>query len=68
MENKQLICEKLLALLQETRAGCDLVDIQYEKDIKAETATLIFSNGYKVLVDVSADSGISMIRDITRHL
>ena len=66
MENKKRICSMLLPVLQETRAGCDLIDIRY--DDENETIELIFVAGYKKKVNVTADSGLAMIKDIVQQL
>ena len=66
MENKKRICAMLLPVLQETRAGCDLFDIRYDPD--TETVELVFTAGYKRKIDVAADSGLAMIKDIVHQL
>lgn len=62
MENKKLILSYFLRCLQLTRAGEDIKEIRTDKNV--DTAVLIYRNGYKKAVDISADSGIAMIRDI----
>lgn len=66
MEDKKKICRLLLQTLQETRAGADLLDLQYDPD--SEVVTMVFVSGYKRKICVECDSGIAMIRDITRGL
>ena len=66
-EDKRLICELLADALKLTRAGSELDTIQYSKTADGiEIAAMHFMNGATINVNVTADSGISMIRDITR--
>lgn len=64
-EDKKEICDWLAATLIHTRQYRDLVCITYEKneETREETATVRFENGEKK-VNVAADSGAAMIRDI----
>lgn len=69
MEDKKLICELLTKTLQATRNGEDVTKIIYSKDDAGEEfATLVFKNGYKKRVCVTADSGTSLIKDILANL
>lgn len=69
MENKKTICELLTKTVQETQGGEDVTEILYAKrDDGEEFATIIFKNGYKKPVCVTADSGTALIRDVMRHL
>lgn len=64
-ENKQQVCEKLLELLNMTRAGEDIIALTYTKDeYNEEYVTIHWANGYKQKVCVTADSGVAMIRDV----
>lgn len=64
-EDKQVICDRLLLTLQATRNHVDLEGIQYEKRENGdEIAALWWRNGASVEVNVTADSGTAMIRDI----
>ncbi len=69
MENKMEILDLLLPLLQATRRFYDLQDLIYAKqdDDYTELVTAVFPGG-KVVCNVTADSGIAMIRDIIRQL
>jgi hypothetical protein len=62
MENKQLICKKLVPVLQLTRNLYDLMDLDYDPDKEIVTATYV--NGSKKEINVRMDSGTAMIRDI----
>lgn len=65
MENKKLICEKLLSLLQYTDNLSDLYDLQYKKlDNGDEIVEATFLNGSTKKANVTMDSGTSMIHDI----
>lgn len=70
MEDKQIICDKLLATLQATRGGSDLESIQYEvsKDGIVEIVTLTHTGGWQKRINVSADSGVAMIRDVMKWI
>lgn len=63
-EDKQAICQLLLAALQKTRAYHDLADLRYEPS----TVTAKFTSGGYRQVNVGADSGIAMINDILAHI
>lgn len=63
-EEKQAICQLLLAALQKTRAYHDLTDLRYEHS----TVTAKFTSGGYRRVNVGADSGIAMIHDILAHI
>lgn len=66
MENKQEICDRLLPALQKTRALHDLEDLEYRVDPKEEVWA-IFRGGVRK-INVAADSGLAMIRDIVEAL
>lgn len=69
MEDKKLICELLTTTLQATRGGEDITAIMYDKDDAGEEfATLVFKNGYKKRVCVTADSGTSLIKDVLANV
>lgn len=63
-EDKQLICDLLVPALQKTRNLYDLVSLKYECHADNEMVTATFSSGYTKVVNVSMDSGTSMIRDV----
>lgn len=63
-EDKQAICQLLLAALQKSRAYHDLADLRYEPS----TVTAKFTSGGYRRVNVEADSGIAMIHDILAHI
>lgn len=65
-ENKQMICRMLATLLSSTRQYHDLHAIVY--DAETETAEVRFTNGGSRKVNVAADSGAAMIRDILRAI
>ena len=72
MENKQHICDLLLAALQATRHCRDLVSLEYvvpEQPNRYESYVVAtFDNGYSRSINTSMDSGIAMIRDICEHV
>ena len=62
MENKQLICDRLLECLYLTRALNDLIDLDYIDE--EELVIAHFENGRCTAINVACDSGIAMIRDV----
>lgn len=67
-EDKAKICKLFGKLLQYTRFGSDIEDIKYSiNENGEETATIYYRNDYKKDINVTADSGIAMIRDITKE-
>jgi len=80
-ENKQLICNKMLELLQVTRHFSALVSLTYvynwddekqgpiNKKFPAEEYVLArFNNGCEKYANVSMDSGYAMIKDILKQI
>lgn len=66
MENKQLICDRLLETLKLTRQLYDLIDLDYIEE--KELVVAHFEGGGKKEINVAMDSGIAMIRDIIRGI
>ena len=66
MENKQLICDRLLECLYLTRQLSDLIDLDYIKE--SEIVVAHFEDGGKREINVACDSGIAMIKDIIRGI
>lgn len=66
MEDKQKICDLLLATLQATRSGADLTELTYNST--AEVVILTFEDGYTKECNVACDSGCAMINDIMRAI
>ena len=67
-EDKQKILDRLLETLVLTRAGWNLMDLEYKRESGFETVTAVFANGHKKRINVSCDSGIALIRDVCRHI
>lgn len=66
IENKEAIAEQLLKAVQLTRAGQDVQAIEILDE--GRTAGILYRNGHSYRVDIEADSGIAMIRDICRGI
>lgn len=66
MEDKQAICDALCKTLNLTRAGSDIKAIWHDNE--KEEATVVYQNGYEICINVAADSGIAMMRDILKRL
>ena len=66
MENKELICRYLLWALQKTRNLGGLRDLVYSEE---KGIVYAISEGCTIKeINVEADSGIAMIKDIVRAL
>lgn len=69
-EDKRKICSLLLPVIQATFAGRDVVDLEYCDNEFTDDASvrIAFASGRKKKVDVTCDSGMSMVLDILRWL
>ncbi len=73
-EDKQAICDALLYTLQLTREHHDLVELVYQKRVNDqyydELVTAVWGGDARAqkTINVTADSGIAMIRDILRYI
>ena len=67
-ENTFILCQRLLKLVQATRAGANVVDIEYFGNDHTDDAhvDITWANGSVKRVDVTCDSGIAMIKDVLR--
>lgn len=69
IENKRMILDALSIALQLTRAYEDLQGIAYEvTQGDDEHAVLNFSERPSQHIDITADSGIAIIRDVVSNL
>ena len=74
VENKDIVCMRLTALLQMTRAGEDIKAIRYEKvdDTDGfhceEYAVIEWENGTKTAVLITADSGKAIVQDVLKAI
>ena len=68
MEDKANICRLLLGVLQQTRQCRDLVELEYINNDGDEYVNAVFACGSSVPINVTADSGIAMILDITKSM
>ena len=68
-EDKQLITKLLLATLKMTRAGQDIVDMNYKiREDGDEIVIIQYTWGAEKRVNVSCESGASLIRDVMRKV
>ena len=69
-ENTFILCQRLLKLVQATRAGAEVVDIEYFGNNHTDDAhvDITWASGSTKRVDVTADSGIAMIKDVLEHI
>lgn len=63
-ENKQAILDALLPALKLTRAGADITELRYYKE--NDRVIVVYDGGDCDNVNVSLDSGIAMIIDISK--
>lgn len=69
MENKELITQKLFELLKLTRDSDIYESMEYHEDEYGETVEIRYSGGMGGhIVDVTADSGTALIRDVLRGM
>ena len=74
LEDKVIITEALLDLLKLTRAGAELESLTYSRDPETfdetVTAKWILEDGrdYYTPIDVTADSGIALIKDVCKAI
>ena len=64
-ENKSEIVQKLKELLQITRAGSGVKDLILDE--RERYVTIVYEGGNK-RVNLDGDSGISLIRDVVKHV
>ena len=68
-ENKKLFVEKLGSLIKrQTRAGQTIKEIHYEVSLVAERVVINHWNGCSEYVDVTGDSCLAIMADITKAL
>ena len=67
-EDKQAILDALKVTLNLTRAGDDITAINYDKDREEVQVHFNNSNFIARRINVAADSGIAMIRDVMKGL
>ena len=69
-ENTFILCQRLLKLVQATRAGADVIDIEYFSNVHTDDAhvDITWASGFTKRVDVTGDSGIAMINDVLKHI
>ena len=68
MENKERITHQLMLCLLATRAGEDISDMSYMKSTGDEWVNITFRDGSWLPVNVTADSGIALIKDVIKAL
>ncbi len=62
MENKEDIVKRLKLLLMSTRAGSNIEDLVLSEN--QDEVTIIFKQGGKKYINIAADSGIAIIKDV----
>ena len=67
-ENKPEIVWDLCKLLRKTRHGSDIAMMEYAKEGYGEYVLITFDGGFQKKVDISADSGIAIIKDVLKNI
>lgn len=65
-EDKGMICAALTSVLKLTRAGSDVLFVEY--DAERGRAALLLAGGGRKEVNVECDSGVALIVDVCRAL
>lgn len=68
IENKEHITHQLMLCLLSTWAGRDIDDMAYLKTKYQECVNITFKDKKYMSVDVTADSGIALIKDVIKAL
>jgi len=70
LEDKEIICQKVAEMLRFTRAGEKIKTIEYRVDpfMETEYAVIIWGHGEKQTVNITADSGVAIIKDICKAI
>lgn len=66
MEDKEDIVKRLKNLLLVTRAGSDIEDLVLSEN--QDMVTILFNEGGTMNINIAADSGIAIIKDIICRL
>lgn len=64
MEDKREILVRLLHVLQATRAGRDITALELEQKNDDEYCVIVFDSGNRERVDITADSGLTILADV----
>ena len=67
-EDKKLITQKLFEVLKITRCGYNIADMEYITEDGDEYVIVKFDNGYMKYINVTADSGKAMIKDVVEWI
>lgn len=67
-EDKTAIIKKLMEVLQMTRAGADIVRMDYVSSDYDEVVEVEYFGGGRKDINVSIDSGAAMIRDVMKEI
>ena len=68
MEDKQEICNALCKVLKMTLNQADMENLTYTKQRDLEYVTARYTSGAEIIITVTWNSGIVMIRDILKRL
>lgn len=68
MEDKRKILQRLFHLLRATSAGSDIVALELEQNGHDEYCVIVFESREREKVDITADSGLTIIKDVLKAL
>ena len=66
MEDKKEIIRRLKEVLIITKAGENILDLVLSKN--QDTVTVFYKNGHFKIVNIEADSGVTIIQDVISSL
>lgn len=66
MENRQVICDKLLEVLVVTRGGSDITAIHYDEH--RQVVSIVFSGSGRKCCNVEGSSGCAIIAAVMKML
>ena len=68
-EDKEIITQALFQALKTTVEGVNLAEMNYRKLSNGEElVTLVYDNGYRKSINVSCDSGVTLMKDVLRAI
>ena len=65
-EDKQKICDALLEVFKLTRERDNIVSLEY--DVQTEIVRVGYASGFTIMINVSMDSGMALIRDVMEQI
>lgn len=68
-EDKKEITNALFMALKTTIEGVDIKEMRYDKlENNKETVTIVYENEHRKVINVSCDSGVTLMKDVLRQI